>query len=165
MESFFCDNPCVELMDRETPEEEILFANDKAEPPADMQWTSPIEYTPATIRINPLENNPGRDETLEDYLTRELSIAGHDLSVIALLDDKGFFPQDPDTLHEKQRIALRFIRTLEPKGLGALGLADCLCLQLSPDSLAYIILQQDEDLQCHLYRDRGSLHATPQAQP
>lgn len=146
MESFFCDNPCVELMDRETPEEEILFANDKAEPPADMQWTSPIEYAPATIAINPLENNPSRGETLEDYLTRELSIAGHDLSVIALLDDKGFFPHDPDTLHEKQRVALRFIRTLEPKGLGALGLADCLCLQLPPDSLAYTILQQDEDL-------------------
>ena len=146
MEGFFSDNPCVELMDRETPEEEILFANDKAEPPADMQWTSPIEYAPATTAINPLENNPSRGETLEDYLTRELSIAGHDLSVIALLDDKGFFPHDPDTLHEKQRIALRFIRTLEPKGLGALGLADCLCLQLSPDSLAYTILQQDEDL-------------------
>ena len=146
MEGFFSDNPCVELMDRETPEEEILFANDKAEPPADMQWTSPIEYAPSTTAINPLENNPSRAETLEDYLTRELSIAGHDLSVIALLDDKGFFPHDPDTLHEKQRIALRFIRTLEPKGLGALGLADCLCLQLPPDSLAYIILQQDEDL-------------------
>jgi len=146
MEGFFSDNPCVELMDRETPEEEILFANDKAEPPADMQWTSPIEYAPATTAINPLENNPSRGETLEDYLTRELSIAGHDLSVIALLDDKGFFPHDPDTLHEKQRIALRFIRTLEPKGLGALGLADCLCLQLDPSSLAYTILQQDEDL-------------------
>jgi RNA polymerase sigma-54 factor len=146
MEGFFSDNPCVELMDRETPEEEILFANDKAELPADMQWTSPIEYAPSTTAINPLENNPSRGETLEDYLTRELSIAGHDLSVIALLDDKGFFPLDPDTLHEKQRVALRFIRTLEPKGLGALGLADCLCLQLSPDSLAYTILQQDEDL-------------------
>jgi len=146
MEGFFSDNPCVELMDRETPEEEILFANDKAEPPADMQWTSPIEYAPATTAINPLENNPSRGETLEDYLTRELSIAGHDLSVIALLDDKGFFPHDPDTLHEKQRVALRFIRTLEPKGLGALGLADCLCLQLDPSSLAYTILQQDEDL-------------------
>ena len=146
MEGFFSDNPCVELMDRETPEEEILFANDKAEPPADMQWTSPIEYAPATTAINPLENNPSRGETLEDYLTRELSIAGHDLSVIALLDDKGFFPLDPDCLTQEQRIALRFIRTLEPKGLGALGLADCLCLQLDPSSLAYTILQQDEDL-------------------
>lgn len=146
MEGFFCDNPCVELMDRETPEEEILFANDKAEPPADMQWTSPIEYAPSTTAINPLENNPSRAETLEDYLTRELSIAGHDLSVIALLDDKGFFPLDPDCLTPEQRIALRFIRTLEPRGLGALGLADCLCLQLDSSSLAHKILQQDEDL-------------------
>ena len=146
MESFIDDNPCVEMLDDNQAEEAIIEANDKAELPADMQWTSLSDSLPSYKETYPLENNPGRDETLEEYLTQELSLAGHDLSVIALLNDRGYFPHDPDTLHEKQRIALRFIRTLEPRGLGALSLADCLCLQLDPSSLAYQILQQDEDL-------------------
>lgn len=140
------DNPCVEMLDREIPEEEIIFRNDKAEPPADMQWTSLSSPSSSTAETFPLENNPGRDETLEEYLLRELTLAGHDTSVISLLDHRGYFLHDPDTLSTEQRNALRFIRTLEPRGLGALGLADCLCLQLSPDTLAYKILQEDEDL-------------------
>jgi DNA-directed RNA polymerase specialized sigma54-like protein len=40
---------------------------------------------------------------------------------------------------------LRFIRTLEPKVSGLCALSDCLCLQLPQDSLAYQILQEDED--------------------
>lgn len=143
---FIEDNPCVEMLDREMAEEEILFRNDKAEPPADMQWTSLSSPASSTVEAFPLENKPARGETLEEYLTRELTLAGHDTSVINLLDHRGYFPHDPDVLSTEQRVALRFIRTLEPKGLGALGLADCLCLQLPQDSLAYKILQQDEDL-------------------
>jgi len=146
MESFINDNPCVELLDNNQSEEEISYANDKAELPADMQWTSLSNTIPSYVEEFPLENNPGRAETLEEYLTRELVIAGLETNIIHRLDEKGFFPFDPDTLTPQERLSLRFIRTLEPKGLGALGLADCLCLQLSPDSLAYIILQQDEDL-------------------
>ena len=146
MESFINDNPCVEMLDNNQSEEEISYANDKAELPADMQWTSLSNTIPSYIEEFPLENNPGRAETLEEYLTRELVIAGLETNIIHRLDEKGFFPFDPDTLTPQERLALRFIRTLDPKGLGALGLADCLCLQLSPDSLAYIILQQDEDL-------------------
>lgn len=143
LDGFFSDNPCVEHLDREIPEEEILYRNDKAELPADMQWTSCM---PIATDERPHENDPDRGETLEEYLTRELSVAGHDLSVIAMLDERGYFLYDPDILNEDQRKALRFIRTLEPKGLGALSLADCLCLQLDPSLLAYVILQQDEDL-------------------
>ena len=146
MESFINDNPCVEMLDNNQSEEEISYANDKAELPADMQWTSLSNTIPSYVEEFPLENNPGRAETLEEYLTRELVIAGLETNIIHRLDEKGFFPFDPDTLTPSERLALRFIRTLDPKGLGALGLADCLCLQLSPDSLAYIILQQDEDL-------------------
>jgi RNA polymerase sigma-54 factor len=144
MENFTQDNPCVELLDREMPEEEILFRNDKAEPPADMQWT---HGTGLREREEfPLENKATRGETLEEYLERELTIASHDLSIIPFLDDRGFYTGELDALSTSQRDALRFIRTLEPKGLGALGLADCLCLQLPEDSLSYKILQQDEDL-------------------
>ena len=146
MESFINDNPCVEMLDNNQSEEEISYANDKAELPADMQWTSLSNTIPSYVEEFPLENNPGRAETLEEYLTRELVIAGLETGIIHRLDEKGFFPFDPDTLTPQERLALRFIRTLDPKGLGALGLADCLCLQLSPESLAYIILQQDEDL-------------------
>ena len=146
MESFINDNPCVEMLDNNQSEEEISYANDKAELPADMQWTSLSNTIPSYIEEFPLENNPGRAETLEEYLTRELVIAGLETNIIHRLDEKGFFPFDPDTLTPPERLALRFIRTLDPKGLGALGLADCLCLQLDTSSLAYIILQQDEDL-------------------
>lgn len=146
MESFINDNPCVELLDNNQSEEEISYANDKAELPADMQWTSLSSTIPSYVEEFPLENNPGRAETLEEYLTRELVIAGLETNIIHRLDEKGFFPFDPDTLTPQERLSLRFIRTLDPKGLGALGLADCLCLQLSPDSLSYQILQQDEDL-------------------
>ena len=144
MESFTQDNPCVELLDRDTPEEEILFRNDKAEPPQDMQWTS--SYGLPDKEEYPLENNAMRGETLEEFLERELTIAQHDLSIINLLDDRGFYTGELDTLTTSQRDALRFIRTLEPKGLGALSLADCLCLQLDENSLAYKILKEDEDL-------------------
>ncbi len=144
MESFTQDNPCVELLDRDTPEEEILFRNDKAEPPADMQWT---HGTALREREEfPLENKATRGETLEEYLERELTIASHDLSIIPFLDNRGFYTGELDALSTSQRDALRFIRTLEPKGLGALSLADCLCLQLPEDSLAYKILKEDEDL-------------------
>ena len=146
MESFINDNPCVEMLDNNQSEEEISYANDKAELPADMQWTSLSNTIPSYVEEFPLENNPGRAETLEEYLTRELVIAGLETGIIHRLDEKGFFPFDPDTLTPPERLALRFIRTLDPKGLGALGLADCLCLQLDTSSLAYIILQQDEDL-------------------
>ena len=146
MESFINDNPCVEMLDNNQSEEEISYANDKAELPADMQWTSLSNTIPSYVEEFPLENNPGRAETLEEYLTRELVIAGLETGIIHRLDEKGFFPFDPDTLTPHERLALRFIRTLDPKGLGALGLADCLCLQLDTSSLAYIILQQDEDL-------------------
>lgn len=146
MESFINDNPCVEMLDNNQSEEEISYANDKAELPADMQWTSLSNTIPSYVEEFPLENNPGRAETLEEYLTRELVIAGLETGIIHRLDEKGFFPFDPDTLTPQERLALRFIRTLDPKGLGALGLADCLCLQLDTSSLAYIILQQDEDL-------------------
>ena len=146
MESFINDNPCVEMLDNNQSEEEISYANDKAELPADMQWTSLSNTIPSYVEEFPLENNPGRAETLEEYLTRELVIAGLETNIIHRLDEKGFFPFDPDTLTPQERLALRFIRTLDPKGLGALGLADCLCLQLDTSSLAYIILQQDEDL-------------------
>jgi RNA polymerase sigma-54 factor len=146
MESFINDNPCVEFLDQNQSEEEISYANDKAELPADMQWTSLSNTIPSYVEEFPLENNPGRAETLEEYLTRELVIAGLETNIIHRLDEKGFFPFDPDTLTPQERLSLRFIRTLDPKGLGALGLADCLCLQLDTSSLAYIILQQDEDL-------------------
>lgn len=146
MDSFINDNPCVEMLEDYNTEESVLHDNDKAELPADMQWTSLSDSLPSYKENYPLENNPARSETLEEYLTRELTLAGHDLSVISLLNDKGYFPHDPDTLEANQRVALRFIRTLEPRGLGALGLADCLCLQLDSSSLAYIILQDDEDL-------------------
>jgi len=146
MESFINDNPCVEMLDNNQAEEDISYENDKAELPADMQWTSLSDNVPSYKEQYPLENNPGRDETLEEYLEKELSLAGHDLSVISLLNERGYFLHDPDILTTEQRKALRFIRTLEPRGLGALSLADCLCLQLDPSSLAYQILQQDEDL-------------------
>ena len=150
MTTFINDNPCVDILDKDMAEEEILFRNDKAELPADMQWTFPSlnQYTIASPEedIFPLENNPGRAETLEEFLERELLVAGHDISVIHLLDDRCFYTGELDALTTAQRDALRFIRTLDPKGLGALGLADCLCLQLDPSSLAYRILQDDEDL-------------------
>lgn len=144
MTSFINDNPCVELLDKDMSEEDILFRNDKAELPEDMQWTS--AYPIPAVEEFPLENNPGRSDTLEEYLERELLVACHDTSIIHLLDDRCFYTGELDSLTTPQRDALRFIRTLEPRGLGALGLADCLCLQLSPDSLAYRILQDDEDL-------------------
>ena len=40
MTTFINDNPCVDILDKDMSEEEILFRNDKAELPEDMQWTS-----------------------------------------------------------------------------------------------------------------------------
>lgn len=139
------ENPCAEVEVSSLSEEEITAFNDKAEPPADMQWTSAFgrQENDHTFLLD--SNEPLREETLEEYLLRELSLAGKDISIVYRLDDRGYFTEDLDSLSTSQRDALRFIRTLEPKGLGALCLADCLCLQLPQDSLAYRILQDDED--------------------
>ena len=80
MTTFINDNPCVDVLDKDMAEEEILFRNDKAELPADMQWTSLAlnQYSISSPEedIFPLENNPGRAETLEEFLERELLVAG-----------------------------------------------------------------------------------------
>lgn len=150
---FLTDNPLADVDEAQgtvskLSEEEILAFNDKAEPPADMQWTGSTEETLCLEDISTDladRDRITRDDTLIEFLHVELSLAGKDTSIIPMLDERGFYLDDLELLSPSQRDALRFIRTLEPKGLGALCLSDCLCLQLDPSSLAYKILQDDEE--------------------
>jgi len=91
---------------------------------------------------------PAADPTLQEHLTTQLSLSPlseHDrrlaLMVIAHLDDDGYLTCDVDDLAasiaehidvepEELHIALRHVQNMDPTGVGARSLGECLSLQL-----------------------------------
>ncbi|MGE4486103.1 MAG: RNA polymerase factor sigma-54 [Oscillospiraceae bacterium] len=96
-------------------------------------------------------------ETLCNYLTSQLSIRGMDpelraaaVFVIESLSSTGYFKDSPEAAASAVGCteataleALRLVQSLEPAGIAARNLSECLCLQLSrcggDDPLAYRI--------------------------
>lgn len=132
----------VEKTDDEVAEE---IAREIDENPA-LERVS-TSYTPAAPRVNPTEFVAEFDQTLADYLIEQIG----DLSdsekatvayIIGALDSNGYLtrtlPQlitdvslSPLTATEEDvRSAYATLRTLDPPGVGAQDLRDCLALQL-----------------------------------
>lgn len=101
----------------------------------------------------------GREETLADYLISQLKINDAQLRnivvyMIHLLDDDGWLREPLEDLAKELQIsyeladkALKTIQGLDPCGVGARSLAECLCLQLkqtdqSVESLCMRIIQE-----------------------
>jgi len=119
-------------------------------------YSDTIDETPARsqsyieemedLRADTFANIPARDETLQEYLTSQLSwfnISGplRDMAerIINNLNVNGYFPYDietflgEDALPDEKSLAeeaLEFVRRLEPAGIGAKNLQDCLMMQV-----------------------------------
>ena len=70
------------------------------------------------VLIESLDEDGYLDGTLEDIAERVADSLG--------LDD----PEERDELHDQLRCGLKWLQSLEPAGVGAANLGDCLCLQL-----------------------------------
>lgn len=141
-------NPCFEPDEGDAREENTdLRQDDGAEPPSDVLVSERFieSELPQEIRDKVFANIPSRAETLEDYLTRELTAAGFSLDILPFIDERGYFT---GSLSDRLDLidALVFIRNLEPKGLGAYDSKDCLLMQLGDNKLARVILTQYEEL-------------------
>lgn len=140
-------NPCFEPDEGDGRDDNTDFRQDDgAEPPADVMVSERFTESelPQEIRDKVFANIPSRAETLEDYLTRELTAAGFSLDILPFIDERGYFTSAV-AYNAELVLPLLHIRGLEPKGLGAHDARDCLILQLSEDGLARKILINYEE--------------------
>jgi RNA polymerase sigma-54 factor len=138
-------NPCFEPDEEFGSTEGDYIKDDGAEPPSDVlvseRFTEPELYQ--EIRDKVFANISSRAETLEDYLTRELTAAGFSLDILPFIDERGYFTGSVFSEPHLEK-ALCYIRALEPRGLGAYDARDCLLMQL-PCGLATTILIKHEE--------------------
>jgi len=96
-----------------------------------------------------MQNMASRPQSLHDYLTDQLGFLEGDSAIRALaeylihnLDDNGFLHLDlneivrdygGDVTTAQAEFALRLVQKLDPPGIGARNLRECLLLQLTPD--------------------------------
>jgi len=115
-----------------------------------------------------MQNMPSRPQSLQDYLNEQLSFldaTADQLRLIRFLithiDEKGFltvstediarnYDQPATLLHVEE--ALRAVQKLEPAGVGARDLKECLLLQLTPEmpyreAMRVLILNHLDDLE------------------
>jgi RNA polymerase sigma-54 factor len=104
-----------------------------------------------------MQNMASRPPSLHDYLSDQLSFFDTDPTVRAVaefiihnLDDSGFFNSDlhqvlvdfgGDLTMEQVERALALVQKLDPPGIGARNLRECLLLQLTPDVPMRDVLQ------------------------
>ncbi len=115
-----------------------------------------------------MQNMPSRPQSLHDYLTEQLTFLDAPADQMQLLrylithiDDNGYLtvPLDevvrgyplPATVEQVEEV-LRMLQKLEPPGVGARDLKECLLLQLTPetphrDVVRALILNHLEDIQ------------------
>jgi RNA polymerase sigma-54 factor len=115
-----------------------------------------------------MQNMPSRPQSLHDYLNDQLGFLESDSAkldllrhIISYIDDKGWLavPLDeivasfhpPVTLPQAEE-ALKLVQKLDPPGVGARDLRECLLLQLTPetphrDILRVLILNHLEDIE------------------
>lgn len=142
------ENPLIEPAEPPSPQP------DQGHPLLDrLRWleeTDPYNYRPGDTdeeEFDPLMlagTDGGLEETLRSHLLRQLDGAGMDAPVgeaarllVACLEDDGYLRADLPTLAEETgldeellRQAMSALRALDPAGVGAADLSDCLALQL-----------------------------------
>ncbi len=109
-----------------------------------------------------LQNTEGRPPGLKETLTEQLHLKSMDSrvrdigeSIVNSLDQRGYLLDPPEELRENLRSdvsdeeftrALEAVRGLDPAGVGAIDIQDCLLLQLSRDRDEY-------PLECQIIRN------------
>jgi RNA polymerase sigma-54 factor len=165
-------NPMLEEVDdlidnEETEEEETSEEENSAEGDGDIDWTEfmqeGLDRTYAPAQEQPAEfyeKVPVTRMSLAENLTHQLrlgSLSPEDLElgefIIGSLDDRGYLATDTSVIAESTRRSIEDIervlgavQTLEPAGMGARDLRECLLLQLAArkmtDTLAWRIVDE-----------------------
>ncbi len=147
------DNPLLDLAEgEEGSEQDILFRDIWDSPDKLLEWRSSSGNLP-------LENLGGTTEEDFTEMLREqlLELQGEKKKLVSLctyliycLDERGYLPFALDALAQEQKVtleemeaALQLMQNLEPAGVGARSLQECLALQaqrthLGPDVLRLI---------------------------
>jgi RNA polymerase sigma-54 factor len=115
-----------------------------------------------------MQNMPSRPQSLHDYLNDQVAFLDLDRArsqlvrhVISYLDDKGYVSATPEEIARgyddpvtpaQVEEALKLVQQLEPPGVGARDLKECLLLQLTPetpqrDVLRVLITNHLEDIE------------------
>ncbi len=118
-------------------------------------------------KLEALENSPAPEPSLQDHLRAQVSYLALEEplqavceNIISNLDDRGYLEHDiesliPSSIREESsecgERALEIVQGLEPPGVGARDLKECLLLQLDPrekdyDTVAEIINNHFEDV-------------------
>ena len=134
----------------------------------DQQWPDTFEEHSSSFshdrieqenqrRHDTMANMPSPSQTLQDYLHDQLAWFDLDDEIRAMceriiynLDDSGFLqssledllgPKATETDHQVARKALSLVQRLDPPGVGARNIQECLLMQLTPDIPHYEVLQ------------------------
>jgi len=166
----FTENPALELVDptetRETPTTDITDAEtsrlmeivDRWEKPMTGERRQVVSSDASDAKHEALMNTADRPESLESFLLRQiflLDLTDQQRRVCELvcgnLDERGWFIDDCEDLALCSGIsvvevqeALESVRQLDPPGVGAHDLSDCLLLQLGSDvkTIEYRIISE-----------------------
>jgi RNA polymerase sigma-54 factor len=163
----FAENPALEIVERfaeRKPAGEHTAQADKSDPFAALETfrAVPLDYyenrpqrsrDASDAKFEALQNTEGRPPGLKDYLVQQLhlkslskSIQDIGENIINNLDHRGYLLHssedvrlsiDPPPPAEEFDAALDAVRGLDPPGIGAQNLQECLLLQLERDRQEY----------------------------
>ena len=111
--------------------------------PGDAEWGQAAGSGGAGEDLPDLENRAGDDPTLAQHLSAQIGTAAHDgreamiaARIVGEIDDAGYFTGDLLSLTEELGVplaeverGLELVQSLDPTGVGARSLAECLALQ------------------------------------
>jgi RNA polymerase sigma-54 factor len=125
----------------------------------------PVDTGEKDRKLDIMQNTPGRSESLQDHLYQQLTLdelTEHERriaeNVVYNIDDNGYlqFPleeiarsmDEPAEIGDLERV-LELVQTLEPLGVGARSLKECLLIQaraeMGPESLEARIVEEHLD--------------------
>lgn len=118
-------------------------AMDPERAPGDADWGASAGGGPATDDLPDFENRAGREPTLAQHLADQIGAVAHDERealiahrLVGEIDDAGYFTGDPAALADELGVpraeverGLALVQTLDPTGVGARSLSECLALQ------------------------------------
>ncbi|HUV39732.1 MAG TPA: RNA polymerase sigma-54 factor, partial [Planctomycetota bacterium] len=161
------DNPVLEMSEKvEEPvprEEEREQVPDPFDPLGEdwgehfRQWSSrSIKHVERDRKLDAMQNTSARGISLQDHLLNQVSLLDADdrervllENVICNIDTNGYlqYPLEeilptielPDVTIAELEETLQTVQSLEPPGVGACNLTQCLLLQLDKDDVHYVL--------------------------
>ncbi len=180
IEKEFAENPALELVEPQlkerkselpsapvdsSPFEKVDHLAKQSDSSFDMSFRR--RKSSSDDKYEALQNTEGRPPGLRDHLTQQLRLLSLEQNIqrvavelVNNIDTRGYLVAKPEELYhslaqscsgEEFQAALRAVRSLEPAGVGAENLQQCLLLQLARDQQEYpleteLILNHLEDL-------------------